>query len=147
MVKIRVDVYADSSEACAAFIANMDEENDKSVEFRNVTYHLPAWSVSILPDCKNVAFNTAKVRSQNSIVEMVPENLQASTMSSDEGLNSLQWDLFVEKVGIWGEADFTKSGLVDHLNTTKDTTDYLWYTTRLVVIQYILDNIFLLVKA
>lgn len=31
------------------------------VVFRNVSYFLPAWSVSILPDCKNVAFNTAKV--------------------------------------------------------------------------------------
>jgi hypothetical protein len=39
----------------------MDEKNDKTVEFQNVSYHLPAWSVSILPDCKNAVFNTAKV--------------------------------------------------------------------------------------
>ncbi|KAJ0098019.1 hypothetical protein Patl1_28052 [Pistacia atlantica] len=55
------DVYANSSGGCAAFLANMDDKNDKIVEFRNVSYHLPAWSVSILPDCKNVVFNTAKV--------------------------------------------------------------------------------------
>lgn len=124
------DVYSDSSGACAAFIANNDEENDKTIEFQNVSYHLPAWSVSILPDCKNVVFNTAKVGSQNSIVTMVPEILQPSLHGS---LKALQWEVFVEKAGIWGKADFVKSGFVDHLNTTKDTTDYLWYTTRLNV--------------
>ncbi|KAL4010188.1 hypothetical protein IC575_030493 [Cucumis melo] len=57
----RADVYTDSSGACVAFIANIDEKDDKTVQFRNISYHLPAWSVSILPDCKNVVFNTAMV--------------------------------------------------------------------------------------
>ena len=43
----------------------MDAENDKDVIFMNRSYHVPAWSVSILPDCKNVAFNTAKVNDFN----------------------------------------------------------------------------------
>lgn len=73
-----------------------------------------------------------QVTSQTSIVEMVPEYLQAEKASPDKVLNSPQWDVFVEKAGIWGEADFVTSGFVDHINTTKDTTDYLWYTTRLV---------------
>ncbi|KAK9167474.1 hypothetical protein Scep_002665 [Stephania cephalantha] len=89
----------------------------------------PAWSVSILPDCNNVAFNTAKVGFQTSVVEMVPEDLRSS---SHIGLKGLQWDMFVEKAGIWGTADFSANGLVDHINSTRDTTDYLWYTTRLV---------------
>ncbi|KAK1553298.1 hypothetical protein Q3G72_032399 [Acer saccharum] len=55
------DIYTDSSGACAAFLANSDDKNDRTVVFRNMSYHLPAWSVSILPDCKNVVFNTAKV--------------------------------------------------------------------------------------
>ncbi|XP_026445583.1 beta-galactosidase 10-like [Papaver somniferum] len=45
----------------------------------------------------------------------------------------LQWDIFTEKAGVWGAADFTKNGLVDHINTTKDTTDYLWHTTSVYV--------------
>ncbi|GMP26545.1 hypothetical protein CsSME_00002943 [Camellia sinensis var. sinensis] len=125
------DVYADPSGVCAAFIANNDDKNDKIVEFQNMSYHLPAWSVSILPDCKNVVFNTAKVGSQTSNVEMVPEDLQPSSVNKD--LKGLQWEVFVEKAGIWGEADFVKNGFVDHINTTKDTTDYLWYTTSLHV--------------
>lgn len=54
-------MYTNSSGGCAAFLANMDDKNEKIVQFQNVSYHLPAWSVSILPDCKNVVFNTAKV--------------------------------------------------------------------------------------
>lgn len=54
-------MYTDSSGTCAAFLSNLDDKNDKTVMFRNMSYHLPAWSVSILPDCKNEVFNSAKV--------------------------------------------------------------------------------------
>lgn len=70
-----------------------------------------------------------QVRSQASTVEMIPHN----------GLKAVKWEVFVEKPGIWGQADFTKNSLEDHINTTKDTTDYLWYTTRLV---YNRENVF-----
>ncbi|KAK6123636.1 hypothetical protein DH2020_042617 [Rehmannia glutinosa] len=106
------DVYEESSGACAAFISNMDDKNNKTVVFRNTSYYLPAWSVSILPDCKNVVFNTAKVTSQTSMVEMIPTDLQPSATSPNKDLRGLQWDVFTEKAGIWGAADFTKSGLV-----------------------------------
>ena len=62
---------------------------------------------------------------------MVPEDLKPSVESPDKDLKGLQWETFVENAGIWGQADFVKNGFVDHINTTKDTTDYLWYTTRL----------------
>lgn len=54
-------MFTDSAGECAAFIANMDDKHDQTIIFRNVSYHLPAWSVSILPDCRTVVFNTAKV--------------------------------------------------------------------------------------
>ncbi|KAL7098178.1 hypothetical protein ACP275_09G001000 [Erythranthe tilingii] len=127
------DVYEESSGACVAFISNMDDINGKTVVFRNTSLYLPAWSVSILPDCKNVVFNTAKVGAQTSTVEMIPTELQASTASANKGLKGVQWQVFKERAGIWDTADFTKNGLVDHINTTKDTTDYLWYTTSLLV--------------
>ncbi|EFH41127.1 beta-galactosidase 10 [Arabidopsis lyrata subsp. lyrata] len=122
---LEADVYTDSSGTCAAFLSNLDDKNDKTVMFRNTSYHLPAWSVSILPDCKNEVFNTAKVTSKFSKVEMLPEDLRSSS--------GLKWEVFSEKPGIWGEADFVKNELVDHINTTKDTTDYLWYTTSITV--------------
>lgn len=71
-----------------------------------------------------LAFNL-QVGSQTSVVEMIPTDLQ-------QDFKGPQWDVFTEKAGIWDAADFTQNGLVDHINTTKDTTDYLWYTTRFV---------------
>lgn len=47
---------------CAAFLANIDEHRDATVHFLGQAYTLPPWSVSILPDCRNVVFNSAKVR-------------------------------------------------------------------------------------
>ncbi|KAK1287358.1 Beta-galactosidase 3 [Acorus calamus] len=124
-------VYADSSGTCAAFIANMDDKTDKIVNFKNRSYNVPAWSVSILPDCKSVIFNTAKVSSQTSIIDMTIESLQVSVSGQEMG--HMKWDVFTEKVGVWGKADFSTRGFVDHINTTKDLTDYLWYTTSFFV--------------
>lgn len=130
---LEADVYTDSSGICAAFISNADNKTDAVVEFRNKTYHLPAWSVSVLPDCKNVVYNTAKVGSQSSIIDMVPEDLEPSVVSPSRDLKALHWEVFTEKPGIWAEPDFNITGFVDHINTTKDTTDYLWVTTSLDV--------------
>ncbi|GAU19559.1 hypothetical protein TSUD_303720 [Trifolium subterraneum] len=126
---VEADVYTDSSGACAVFIANVDDKNDKTVEFQNASYHLPAWSVSILPDCKNEVFNTAKVSTQTNKIAMIPEKLQ----QSDKGQKTFKWDVWKENPGIWGKADFAVNGFVDHINTTKDTTDYLWHTTSISV--------------
>lgn len=54
-------VYYKSPDDCAAFLANYGSSSDATVDFRGKSYFLPAWSVSILPDCVNVVFNTAKV--------------------------------------------------------------------------------------
>jgi hypothetical protein len=56
----QVHVYSGGGH-CAAFLANIDT-SDVTVQFEGVSYDLPAWSVSILPDCKSAVFNTAKVR-------------------------------------------------------------------------------------
>ncbi|GLJ44698.1 hypothetical protein SUGI_1070920 [Cryptomeria japonica] len=71
---LEAHLYYTDSGTCSAFIANTDQTKDLATTFNGNTYSLSAWSMSILPDCKNVVFNT-----------------------------------------------------------TKDTTDYLWYTTSLQV--------------
>lgn len=50
-----------SGPVCAAFLSNSNSKSAASVTFRSRHYNLPPWSVSILPDCKNEVFNTAKV--------------------------------------------------------------------------------------
>ena len=53
--------WSGNKSRCSAFLANIDEHNAASVTFFGEVYTLPPWSVSILPDCKNTVFNTAKV--------------------------------------------------------------------------------------
>jgi hypothetical protein len=50
-----------SPSGCAAFLANYNYNSYAKVVFSNEHYNLPPWSISILPDCKNVVYNTATV--------------------------------------------------------------------------------------
>ncbi|XP_077228224.1 beta galactosidase 9 isoform X2 [Tasmannia lanceolata] len=124
---------------CSAFLANIDEHNSASVKFFNRVYILPPWSVSILPDCKNVAFNTAKVGAQISI-KTVGYGSQFSNVTEagnlvlhESSYISKTWMTFKEPIGAWGDNNFTAQGILEHLNVTKDTSDYLWYIIRIHV--------------
>lgn len=57
----QASVYKTGTGSCAAFLANVNTHSDATVKFNGNSYRLPAWSVSILPDCKNVVLNTAQV--------------------------------------------------------------------------------------
>ncbi|CAN0852626.1 Beta-galactosidase 6 [Linum grandiflorum] len=94
-------------------------QNYYMVHFKGNEYFLAAWSVSILPDCKNVAFNTAKV--QRAFVSSYRNEVSLATLSS--------WSWYQEQVGIWGNDSFTKSALLEQISTTKDKSDFLWYST------------------
>lgn len=61
MQLFQAHVYSTESGDCAAFLSNSDAKSSARVMFNNMHYSLPPWSVSILPDCRNVVFNTAKV--------------------------------------------------------------------------------------
>lgn len=54
-------IFSKGQRNCAAFLTNLDSNSVARVMFNNMHYNLPPWSVSILPDCRNVVFNTAKV--------------------------------------------------------------------------------------
>ncbi|GAB4844075.1 Beta-galactosidase 9 [Ancistrocladus abbreviatus] len=129
---------------CSAFLANIDEHKAASVAFRGQNYTLPPWSVSILPDCRTVAFNTAKVVAQTSVKKMrevafdgpwvldisVPQNVMLHDKIS---FISKNWTTIDEPVGVWSEDNFTVKGILEHLNVTKDSSDYLWYFTRIYI--------------
>ena len=57
---IQAYIYNGESGECAALLLNNDNATTVVVQFQNSSYELPSTSISILPDCKNVAFNTAK---------------------------------------------------------------------------------------
>ncbi|KAG2542013.1 hypothetical protein PVAP13_9NG671900 [Panicum virgatum] len=117
---------------CAAFLANIDGQSDKTVTFNGKMYKLPAWSVSILPDCKNVVLNTAQINSQVTSSEM--RYLESSTVASDGSFTTPElavsgWSYAIEPVGITKDNALTKAGLMEQINTTADASDFLWYST------------------
>ncbi|KAI4368179.1 hypothetical protein MLD38_016766 [Melastoma candidum] len=120
---LEAHIYNKSTESCAAFLANYDSANDANVSFGGNSYFLPAWSVSILPDCRTVIYNTAKVVSQRSI----REPLSSRTTSQEFPVEQSSWCWYEEQVGIYGNSSFTSPGLLEQINTTKDVSDFLWY--------------------
>lgn len=107
---------------CAVFLINNDSSNAASVPFRNASYDLPPMSISILPDCKNVAFNTAKVSTQYT----------ARTMGRGEVLDAADvWQEFTEAIPNFDSTSTRSETLLEQMNTTKDSSDYLWSTFRI----------------
>ncbi|KAG9146065.1 hypothetical protein Leryth_016612 [Lithospermum erythrorhizon] len=116
-------VYSSEKGGCAAFLSNYDKNSTVRVLFNNMHYSLPPWSMSILPDCRNVVFNTAKVGVQTSQVEMLPTNVEM-----------FSWETFNEDLmSLDDRSTFTAFGLLEQVNVTRDTSDYLWYTTSVIV--------------
>ncbi|KAH6781303.1 beta galactosidase 1 [Perilla frutescens var. frutescens] len=111
-------VFRSRNGACAAFLANYDQHATATVSLWNRHYNLPPWSISILPDCKNTVYNTARIGSQSAQMKMTPVS---------RGFN---WQSYIEDTASsYDERSFTLVGLREQINTTWDKTDYLWYTT------------------
>ncbi|KAK1384445.1 Beta-galactosidase [Heracleum sosnowskyi] len=112
-------IYQGRSGECAAFLVNSDSRNTTAVEFQNSSYQLPPKSISILPDCKTVAFNTAQVNTQFNTRSMIPSLRFGSAES---------WEMFSEPIPQYDETSLKANILLEQTNTTKDVSDYLWYT-------------------
>uniref|UniRef100_A0A5B7A6C7 Beta-galactosidase n=2 Tax=Davidia involucrata TaxID=16924 RepID=A0A5B7A6C7_DAVIN len=110
-------VFKSKSGACAAFLANHDSHSFAKVAFRNMHYNLPPWSISILPDCKNTVYNTARVGAQSAQMKMTPVN------------RGFSWQSYNEETASFDDNSFTTVGLLEQINTTRDVSDYLWYMT------------------
>ncbi|XP_074295162.1 beta-galactosidase 3-like isoform X1 [Silene latifolia] len=120
--KQQAHVFYPVKGSCAAFLANYDPESGAKVLFNNKHYNLPPWSISILPDCKNVAFNTAKVGEQTSHMVMMPSNA-----------NIHQWESYNDLSAVDDSSTMSAFGLLEQINVTRDSTDYLWYKTSVRV--------------
>uniref|UniRef100_A0ACD5ZFR6 Uncharacterized protein n=1 Tax=Avena sativa TaxID=4498 RepID=A0ACD5ZFR6_AVESA len=111
-------VYKSKNGSCAAaFLSNYHMNSAVKVRFNGRHYDLPAWSISILPDCKTAVFNTATVKAPTLLPKMHPV-VRFAWQSYSEDTNSLD------------DSAFTKDGLVEQLSMTWDKSDYLWYTTH-----------------
>nr|CAD1843636.1 unnamed protein product [Ananas comosus var. bracteatus] len=109
----------------ACFISNRNETTDATVNYEGTNYFVPAWSVSILPDGKTVAYNTAKITAQTSI--MVKKPNQAENEPTE-----LKWSWRPEflRPYLTNAISSSKANeLLEQIITTSDKSDYLWYMT------------------
>ncbi|XP_060209449.1 beta-galactosidase-like [Lycium barbarum] len=112
----------------ACFLANANDKNDYTMNFEGKNYTVPAWSVSILPDCSSVNYNTAKVNAPKA--NMMRKN-------TAENSNGLNWSWRPEKSLHFKLPYFNNSKkgvfyfnqLLDQKIMGNDTSDYLWYMT------------------
>ncbi|KAK1305346.1 Beta-galactosidase 11 [Acorus calamus] len=105
---------------CVAFLTNNNSKVPATVTFRGVNYYLPARSISVLPDCKTVVFNTQRVNAQH--------NARTFHVSKEANRNA-DWKMYQEDVPKLSDSAIRAMEPLELLNITKDTTDYLWYTT------------------
>ncbi|KAL2521087.1 Beta-galactosidase 3 [Forsythia ovata] len=114
-------VFSAEEGICAAFLSNFDRNSAARVMFNNKHYNLPPWSISILPDCRNIVFNTALAGTQTSKFQMLATNSQLHS-----------WETYGEDISSLDDSStLTANGLLEQINITRDSTDYLWYMTSI----------------
>ncbi|KMT13987.1 hypothetical protein BVRB_4g078180 [Beta vulgaris subsp. vulgaris] len=114
-------VFQEPSEGCVAFLINNDTQHSANIEFRNNSYQLPPKSISILPDCLNATFNTAKILTESGERNARPELVLSS---------ATRWEVFNELIPNFSDTSLKADALLEHMNVTKDESDYLWYSLR-----------------
>ncbi|VFQ71873.1 unnamed protein product [Cuscuta campestris] len=116
-------IFSSTSGGCAAFLSNFHLNSSATVTFNNMHYQLPPWSASILPDCKNAVFNTAMVGVKTSEVQMLPADMP-----------TLSWETFTEDISnLDTDSKLTVNRLLEQLDVTRDSSDYLWYITSVEI--------------
>ncbi|KAG9147478.1 hypothetical protein Leryth_007280 [Lithospermum erythrorhizon] len=73
---------------CAAFLTNNHSKEDFTINFRGNSYFMQQKSVSILPDCKTVVYNTQYIVAQHN----------ARTFTQTLKARNFKWDVYQEKV-------------------------------------------------
>ncbi|KAG5101536.1 hypothetical protein JHK84_046505 [Glycine max] len=124
---VKVTIYAtNGSSSC--FLSNTNTTADATLTFRGNNYTVPAWSVSILPDCQHEEYNTAKVNVQTSV--MTKENSKAEKEAA-----ILKWVWRSENIdkALHGKSNVSAHRLLDQKDAANDASDYLWYMTKLHV--------------
>ncbi|KAK9037584.1 hypothetical protein V6N11_022490 [Hibiscus sabdariffa] len=114
-------VFEQGKGACAAFLINYDSRRNVTVQFRNKSFELLPKSISILPDCQNIVFSTAKVSTKAN-----KRTVTLSKMLDGKG----RWKEFKEGIPNLSHTSLHSYSLLEQMKTTKDTSDYLWYTFR-----------------
>ncbi|KAL2231696.1 UNVERIFIED_CONTAM: Beta-galactosidase 13 [Sesamum indicum] len=121
---LEITTYEKPSEnLCVAFLTNNDTREAKTIHFRGKDYYLPSKSVSILPDCKTVVYNTAAIVAQHSSRNfVVPQQAKFS-----------KWEMFKETIPTINDLKDRTPAPKELYSFTKDVSDYAWYSTSIKI--------------
>ncbi|XP_056164652.1 beta-galactosidase 13-like [Syzygium oleosum] len=111
------------TKVCAAFLTNNDTKTAQVAEFRGESYYLPPHSISILPDCKTLVYNTQSIVSQHN----------ARNYRRSKVIDNLKWEMSQEAIPDTAKVPVDSKVPAEHYGLTKDTTDYAWFTTSIEV--------------
>ncbi|KAL8556439.1 hypothetical protein ACS0TY_004040 [Phlomoides rotata] len=119
---LEVAVYEKAgTNICAAFLTNNSSRDDLNLNFRGVDYFLPAKSISILPDCKTVVYNTQTVVAQHSSRNFVVARESKVT----------KWETFKEPIPTIDQLEVKSKSPKELYSFTKDKSDYAWFSTSI----------------
>ncbi|XP_004500729.2 beta-galactosidase 13-like [Cicer arietinum] len=107
------------SNICAAFITNNHSTEAATISFRGSNYFLPAHSISVLPDCKTVVYNTQSIVSQHNA-----RNFVKSAVA-----NNHKWEVYSEAIPNTMTLQPNQKVPAELYLLLKDRSDYAWYTT------------------
>ncbi|XP_056698961.1 beta-galactosidase 13 isoform X2 [Spinacia oleracea] len=110
--------YYEKNNLCAAFLWNNCTHVSKTLKFRGKEHTLPPKSISILPDCKTVVFNTDSMVTQHSSREFV---------KSEKANKNLRWEKTNDNIP--SNSDVYSRMPMEQFHTAGDKTDYMWYRT------------------
>ncbi|XP_048492479.1 beta-galactosidase 14 [Beta vulgaris subsp. vulgaris] len=113
--------FYEKGDLCAAFLWNNHTHETKTMRFRGKEHQVPPRSISILPDCKTLVYNTDYMVSQHSAREFV---------RSEKAHANLKWEKTTETLPGPGKGIFSREPKEQYV-TTKDQSDYLWYRTSI----------------
>ncbi|XP_073155787.1 beta-galactosidase 15-like [Henckelia pumila] len=108
----------------SCFLGNSNRTNEAIMTINGIDHIVPAWSVTILPDCKTEAYNTAKIVTQSSVLVKKPNE-------AEEEPSALEWKWRSEVMNetiVLGKGPISATKLVDQ-KAINDVSDYLWYMT------------------
>ncbi|KAL8119871.1 hypothetical protein AgCh_017114 [Apium graveolens] len=113
-----------NGQTTSCFFSNKNTSSDATIKYEDMEITVPAWSVSIFPDCQTEAYNTAKINTQTSMM------VQRENGAEDEP-SALKWAWRPENLDVavvQGKGSMHASEILDQ-KVLNDASDYLWYMT------------------
>ncbi|XVF88928.1 hypothetical protein PTKIN_Ptkin19aG0090300 [Pterospermum kingtungense] len=114
-----------TNDKSSCFLSNNNTRRDAKINFGGRDYYIKAWSVSILPDCREEVYNTRKVYAQTSNYVKKPNKVEDQP-------TSLKWKWRpenMESTVVQGKGDFFANEIIDQKDIANDASDYLWCMT------------------